>query len=377
MTRSLSPVRLAPLLILLSGCVAPPETASLYGDPPPTEEEPPESKPGLDIPDDVVWGEELGTSWGCDGMDDPAFCSHDYVALAEGIVGPGFDFEACRADLVAEALDLWAQVEADGPPRTPWTISELAAGIREASGLAELRALRPRNIELHVTVVSSEMRDDHSDHFLVIRDPMLGEVPARRLVPNSPGPHPAVLVLPGHPSQPDATLEFADHQRGRFLAQNGYDVLILSPRAYSGRPEHDAATAMLCADLSMVAVRHLEALLLKRLLRSLEDTGIVDGVALMGHSGGSVQANALARWDHSFDAMVTDHFWPYVDVGPCQDDVDDFCVPDSHAPRLLPYADSIESKDDPDWVMPLHVQEYGYPEPEAIVSFLDDVFARD
>jgi len=367
--------------LLAAGCVASPDGASIYGDPPPGDpdlprDEPPEGA-DLDIPDDVVWEDDVGSVWFCEGEDDPAFCSHDYLQLAEAVTGPGFDFGACRAEIVEEAVELSNRVESKGPPYNLWTSDELADGIIRESGLATLHDLRPRNDLLYVRVLASKPDDGHSDHFLVIQDPLLGDVPARRLVPNSPGPHPAILVLPGHPSQPDATVEFADLQHGRYLAQQGFDVLILSPRAYVGRPEHNAATAMLCAGMSMVAVRHLEALLLKALLTSLEGRGIVQGIALMGHSGGAVQANALARWDHSFDALVTDHFWPYVDVGPCEDDDTEMCVPDSHAPRLLPYADAIESKDEPTPVLPTHVQEYGYPEPDAIVTFLTEVFAGE
>ena len=200
--------------------------------------------------------------------------------------------------------------------------------------------------------------------------PLLGDVPARRLIPRGDGPNPAILALPGHPSQPDATSEFADHHQGRRLAAAGYDVLILSPRAYVGMAEHLATTEMLCAGLSMVAIRHLEALVLKRVLTSLREAGIVTSIGLMGHSGGAVHANALARWDHSFDYLVTDHFWPYVDVGRCQGDDSSTCIADSNCPALLPYAESIESKEEPEWAMPITVQEYGYPDLDQLLGFL-------
>jgi hypothetical protein len=324
----------------------------------------------FDIEDTVVLSDDLGASWSCDGEDEPSNCMDDYLAVAHRTLDDDFDLDACRAQVVRQAEELWAVVEVEWAPPNYWSTDELREGILEAIALPELHALRPANPELHVRVISSETLDGHIDSFLVIEDPLLGDVPARRLTPLVQGPNPAILVLPGHPSQPDPTVEFADDNHGRLLARAGYDVMILSQRAYNGLPEHLATTSMLCAGLSMVAVRHLEALLLKRVLQHLQDEGTVGPIALMGHSGGAVQSNALARWDESFDAYVTDHFWPYVDVGLCLGDDDSSCVADSHCPDLLPYATAIE--DDPGWAMPTHIQDYGYPDPDALIAFLDE-----
>lgn len=357
--------------VALAACTAPLDDPQQLDQSDPTPDEPrPKLGFDLDIQDDVIFEHDLGAAWNCDGEDEPAFCMNDYLTLFDTLVDDDFDLEGCREDIVAEALELQAQVERDGIPAGNWGTDELREMILEGTGLRELRELRPPNPELHVRVISSEVSDGHTDSFLIIEDPLLGDLPVRRLSPLIEGPNPAILVLPGHPSMPDATIEFADNQHGRLLARAGYDVMILSPRAYSGLPEHLASTAMLCADLSMIAVRHLEALVLKRVLLHLQDIGTVGPIALMGHSGGAVQANVLARWDHSFDALVTDHFWWFVDVGLCTGDDDSHCVADSHCPNLLPFADAMEATENPDWAMPRHVQDYGYGDPHALIEFL-------
>lgn len=151
--------------------------------------------------------------------------------------------------------------------------------------------------ELRATVVAEERFADRVEQRVILQDRFAGRVPLLLVLPVSGGPHPAVVVHPGHAE------DGAFHYRFRFggrLVEAGFAFAAVDFRAYrqddprGRRPEHDAAMRFFCAGQSLTTMRAYEGLLAQRAVAAHP---AVDGsrIGVLGHSGGSSTAH-LSMW---------------------------------------------------------------------------------
>ena len=142
----------------------------------------------------------------------------------------------------------------------------------------------------------------------------------------------------------------------------------------SGQAEHLATGSLLCAGLSMVAIRNYEALLVDKFLRYQRARGDVDRIAAVGHSEGSTTGNVLTRFHFGLDAWVYDVTTSYLNVQPCSDLPSLDCLIGETAPALYEHHWRINDPNNPVPVVPILEQEYAYPYgPDEVLAFLADV----
>jgi hypothetical protein len=203
-------------------------------------------------------------------------------------------------------------------------------------------------------------------HRLTLRfdDVWVGGFDAVLLLPVGPGPHPAIVVHPGHSERPDDHLEL---RFGRALPEAGIAVLLLDPRVH----ESDDAAAQLTEDLllqglTLVGLRLYEVLAAKGWLAARAD---IDGgrIALGGHSGGALVANLGVRADPNVAALLTDLTSGYLNV-------DDGAWQDESAPDLWPLQEVLADLSTTG--VPALRMPYGYPGGDAqVLPFLREALA--
>lgn len=215
--------------------------------------------------------------------------------------------------------------------------------------------------ELTVRIIKEQIEHpNYLERELIFIDPWIGSFRALILTPKTPGPHPAVIALPGH----NETAEYyRDNYFGRKYPANGYAVLIISPRAFDASSQEDLVTrAMLKNGFTMMGVRHYETVLALKYLRYLSD---IDGakIGLIGHSGGSVSANLTYWLESGFAACVSDNNGEYFSLNSSGK------MSDEMVPALYPYHLLINRLNGE---TPALTVEYGYVNSEPIIfSFFD------
>lgn len=232
------------------------------------------------------------------------------------------DFQICIDDY----LRLAADPPGEAPPRSAVALEQQLKDIRDERTLprpveqcpesATLRdevegamGFRPFLDGVHrntLDIITVRRVDDpgraYVEHQLLLDDPWVGRFPALLLVPKTPGPHPAVVGLPGHS---DSAWDFAERQFAPVLASAGTVVLALMTRGNASDPWEDFLTRrLLLAGSSTMAVRSYEALIGLKALQSRPEVDPAR-VVLMGHSGGSVAAHLAVRLG-GFAALVAD-----------------------------------------------------------------------
>ncbi len=359
--------------LLACGPAAPPPTIEEAPDveEPREDEEPPASALNVEVVDDP------DAVWACDALGGPTTCAGDYLDLAAVLAPPELDLDACvdgaeqyYVDIVDGRIPL--EEEEDWFP----SADELADRVTEVLGLREWID----GIDDRPLVLTRRMQRTHETYVeeeFLVSDPLVGTFELRFFRPFSDGPVPALIGMPGHPLSDDQTEDFLHEHHGYTYLEHGYAVAVLGFRAYdSGRAEHDAGVSLLCAGSSLTAVKNYEVLLVHKYLRLLEEQGGVDGVGLIGHSGGSVAGNALIRqvFDR-VDAYVTDLSSSYMNVQPCDSRNPRVeCVIDETMPALYRIHARINDFNNPTLTVPYVEQEYGYPDgPGEVLDFLDDV----
>lgn len=296
-------------------------------------------------------------------------CNGDYLALARRLA-PEVDLPACSAGIPARVRDLVAAPPA--PATSPADPDGLRAAVLAALGPADVLS-NVDDAPLSVTRAGQGRVDGLLEERLLLADPLVGVVQVRLLWPEGPEPVPAVIGLPGHPDSDDADLEFLDRYHGRALARAGFLVAVPAWRAYDAwHAESEAASALLCAGSSLLAVRQREILLLSRFLRWLRAAGRVGRIGLLAHSGGSVAGNVLVRHHFGFDALVSDHAGPYAWGMPCDDEPGSaFCVEEETDFEMLPLRALVLDDAGVPQRVPVLRQEYGYPRgPSEAITFL-------
>jgi hypothetical protein len=232
-------------------------------------------------------------------------------------------------------------------------VEALAAGARACGARCALRAYR-RFIERVVE----------------LRDPEVGRFRARLLIPDGPGPFPAVLALHGHRGSP---WRFARTHLVRGLVRRAFVVVLPGFRLMGcGREEERISRRLLRSGFTLIGLRVYEALRTSEYLRS---RAVVDPdrVGLLGHSGGSTVALLLARIDDGYGAAVFDHLVGFRDRCRLWGRVHCETVP-----SIFPIASDV--RDLSSLAGPHMAVRYGFPGPDLrreVLDFLSAQLATD
>lgn len=316
--------------------------------------------------------DDPSATWDCDQVGGSAACVGDYVALAESMLEEGFDLDACREATTAYVLALLDGSEPLPDPldawKDPWDLGEDVASAIGLDVLLEGIDGRP----LLATRAASWSAGGATERRLLLTDPLVGTFEMRTLEPDGESAPDAVIGMPGHPLSADQVDDFLDQHHGRAYADAGYMVAVVSFRGYdSGPAEHLATTSLLCAGLSMMAIRSYETLLADKYLRWLRGRGRVGGIAGIGHSEGSCTGNLLARAVPTWDAWVRDLTTSYINAQPCSGAPDSWCLVGETVPSVYEYHWLVNELSDPEPIVPTLEQPYAYDEgPDAVLEFL-------
>jgi hypothetical protein len=225
---------------------------------------------------------------GAQSCPEPARCIADYLALPSrvALIDPPLSGE--EVDGLVEALD---EARLRAGPLVP-------GELEKALGFGPLRAA------LGVPLAQVDTTDIAGGRALVFHDPLVGRLEGILLLPDGPGPFPAVLALHGHGDRAEV---FVDRHHGRDYPVRGIALLAITLRGMNiDEHEHLAARELMRHGLQLIGVRAYEALRALAYLRSLPE---IDArrTGLIGHSGGSSLGNLLVRLEPDLAAYVSDH----------------------------------------------------------------------
>jgi len=223
-------------------------------------------------------------------------CADDYVALPARL--PGGTPGEPRSDAEIDALV--AGLGEISPTREPLAPAELAREIEAALALEPLRRALREEIAVDVTGASEQR--------VVFHDPYVGTFEGILLLPDGPGPFPAVLALHGHRDRAET---YRDLHHGRDYPAHGIALFMLTLRAMNlDADEQRAWHALLAHGLHLMGARIYEA---ERALAYLRARPEIDPnrIGLIGHSGGSSLGNLLVRIEPGLAAYVSDHTVDY------------------------------------------------------------------
>lgn len=242
---------------------------------------------------------------------------------------------------------------------TPMSEAELRDRLLDALNIREL--VEGLDARAHVaTYVQSKRNKFFVEYRLFISGPLIGVFEALLLVPNGPGPFPAIVAAHGHG---DNAKSFRDFYYGAYYARRGYVVLIPTFRVDDAdEHEDEMSREFLTQGFALASMRIYETLVCRKLLRSLPFVN-ANRIGLIGHSGGSVNSNVTIRIEPGFAAYVSDHThtWSANPRDPCYDGV---------VPALYPYHALIN--DFSTSSVPVLRVPYEFPNgPTGIVEFFD------
>lgn len=238
------------------------------------------------------------------------------------------------------------------------TETELARLILEKLGLRPLlRDLAKTKRLVHITERWTD--EDTLGFWLLIEDPLVGSWEAALLMPSEGAPLPALVAVHGHAEDAGA---FISKQHGYRYPGAGYAILAHSQRtSFADEHEDQVARELLRAGSSLMAVRIYETLVGLELLRSLQHIDPAR-IALIGHSGGTLQNLLAVRLTDQFAAHVADGIGEY-------NSWDNGLIADETLPHLYPHSTQISRVED--ITTPSARFEYGYPSgPEEVWAFL-------
>jgi len=287
----------------------------------------------------------------------PQECTSDYLALPEKLTFPN---PPLNKPALEERLD---RIRAGTVPRTGATDSEtlLTPLIRQELGIAPmLRGLQSRSRTVRVS--RSWREPSITGYELVFEDPLVGSWRSILLLPDDPPERgsPGLLGVHGHADSPE---DFLLGQHGAALARAGLAVLVHEQRASAaGAGEDRVARALFAAGGSLMAVRVYESLVGLEFLRALARVDS-ERLALVGHSGGSLQNLLTVRLTQGFAAHINDGRAEYASW-------DEGLIADETLPGLYPHSDSLSRLE----AIPTPSLRlgYGYPRgPGPILDFLE------
>jgi len=226
-------------------------------------------------------------------------------------------------------------------------------------GLAERR--------LHVAPGPGELWTKGRHEVLALDDPWIGRFEVIVLLPEGPGPHPAIVVHPGHFE--DAR-SHRDQRYSKAIVDAGIAMAILTPRTNDSHPtENNLSLELLRRGTSFMSIRLYELWLIRKLMRCRSDID-PQRVGLLGHSGGAVVANMAIRIDKEWSAYVADLTGDYLNW-----DADRGTVMDETVPRAHPYFSYVNNFDTSP--VPMVMLPYEYGDGSKMVKFLSGKLGLD
>jgi len=227
---------------------------------------------------------------------------YNFLALTGKNVKP-----VSEEELAVQSLKIIANIKSNHRDRITlidgaiprWLLAEIIVKELNLGFLLKDFAARP----LTVKIIREEPRPDFMMRELLFQDPYVGSFKGLLLLPNSPGPFPVVIALPGHSSNAE---DFCDKYHGHEFPEHGFAILILDYRVMcGGNSENEVTRLLLHQGFSLMTMRIYEYLLA---MKYLQFANLHDGygIGLIGHSGGSVVGNLLYWINDDIDAYVSD-----------------------------------------------------------------------
>ncbi len=230
-------------------------------------------------------------------------CLDDYLALPSRAPS-GVLSRISNAELETMLDDVRAQVWPTAPPLENAELAEAAIDAANIHWLLEDYETRRLDVTVYERIDTPGARLRR----WVMSDDVLGSIAGVTLLPDSDGPHPAVVVAPGHEQTAQGWI---DTFGGRELADRGFAVIAVTFRVYDADRYEDAVTRQLLLNgLSFAGVRIVEQLLSLKYAAAMDEVDACR-IGLVGHSGGSIIGNVTSRVGLGFVAYVTDLMGDY------------------------------------------------------------------
>ncbi|MDP8222941.1 MAG: hypothetical protein P9L99_06240 [Candidatus Lernaella stagnicola] len=285
---------------------------------------------------------DLDAPWECEG--NAGDCYEDFYDF--------LDLAGAYGDAIPEA-ELDAQIDAIRNDEVPLfegalTAAELSDTLVTGLNFAFLHDGLYQRL-LTVTKIAEYDENGYTELNFLFDDPLTGTTLGVFLLPDGPGPHPAIVAVHGH--EGDAR-DFIENFGGVYYAQHGIAVLALTMRVLSGVPwEPTIARELLLGGFTLPAYRMAENLNAYRYLQYREDIDN-DSIGLMSHSGGNCSNNLLIRVASGFQAYVSDFTCTYGDIDGGGN------LASSFVPTIFPYHELVNDFETA--ALPVFVGPYGY-----------------
>jgi hypothetical protein len=242
---------------------------------------------------------------------DPAPCTADYERFIT------LSAEHARHTSAPKIAQTLTRIDNGAVPLVPGPVAAetLKAAVTDGLNIGFLlEGLGPR--PLTVTTIARKAAAGGEERTLLFNDPLVGEFKGILILPEGPGPFPAVVALHGHN---DTAEIYRDQYHGSEYPGRGYAILMLSLRAMgSGTAaliEHEISLKLLLNGFTLMGLRVYESLLALKYLRHLPEVSGAS-IGLIGHSGGSSTGNLSVRLGAGFAAYVSDHQVDYAEWVP-------------------------------------------------------------
>jgi len=183
------------------------------------------------------------------------------------------------------------------------------------------------------TIIKNTQSSLVREEFITLHDPYVGDFTGILLIPAAPVKPHVILALHGHSENAEF---FRDKRYGKYLAEKGFAVFMITFRGMCGDKNEDLATrTLLKSGYTFIGLQAYECMVAIKYLKRRNDLNS-DKFGLLGHSGGSAIGNLLVRISNDLGAYVSDHQVNYFDNFNWNDE-----LRHDTAPAIYPYYEQI------------------------------------